>query len=320
MSIRRRPTPTDTPPARRAARACAQARRPSPDVAASASASRSRTTPSRRSTDPVTEFDRAAEALIVGELRRAPTRRRDRRRGGRRHHGHHRARMAPRPDRRHRQLRLRPADVVHVGRRASTTSGAVAGAVYVPVLDEMFSAARGAGATLNGEPIAASERDVARDGARRHRVQLPPASDGGPRRRAWPRCSPRSATSGGSDRRRSTSASSPAAGSTPTSSSTSTAGTSPPGVLIAAEAGATSLATSTAAPPSTDGVVVAAPAIHAGACSALIAAHRLAERPMSSLGSDRASRVASIAGGSGIMGAWVHASWPSKTTSASVRR
>ena len=106
-------------------------------------------------TDPVTEFDRAAEALIVGELRR-----------------------------------LRPDDgiVGEEGADVAGTSGidwhldpidgtvnfvydlpmwctsvaavdahgSIAGAVYAPVLGEMFSAARGAGATLNGTTIAAS--------------------------------------------------------------------------------------------------------------------------------------------------------------------
>ncbi|MET0662936.1 MAG: inositol monophosphatase family protein [Ilumatobacteraceae bacterium] len=107
-------------------------------------------------TDPVTEFDRAAEALIVGELRR-----------------------------------LRPDDgiVGEEGADITGTSGidwhldpidgtvnfvydlpmwctsvaavdaqgSVAGAVYAPVLGEMFSAARGAGATLDGVPLANSE-------------------------------------------------------------------------------------------------------------------------------------------------------------------
>ncbi len=106
-------------------------------------------------TDPVTEFDRAAEALIVGQLRS-----------------------------------VRPDDAIvgeegadHVGTSGLEwhldpidgtvnyvydlpmwcTSvgvvdevGGVAGAVYVPTLDEMFSAARGGGATLNGAPISVS--------------------------------------------------------------------------------------------------------------------------------------------------------------------
>ena len=106
-------------------------------------------------TDPVTEFDRAAEALIVGELRR-----------------------------------LRPDDgiVGEEGANVTGTSGidwhldpidgtvnfvydlpmwctsvaavdaqgSVAGAVYAPVLDEMFSAARHGGATLNAAPLTCS--------------------------------------------------------------------------------------------------------------------------------------------------------------------
>lgn len=109
-------------------------------------------------TDPVTEFDRASEALIVGELGR-----------------------------------LRPADGI-VGEEGSSrtgssgidwhidpidgtvnfvydlpswsvsvaavdANGSLAGAVYAPVLDELFAATRGRGATLNGEPIACSEVD-----------------------------------------------------------------------------------------------------------------------------------------------------------------
>jgi myo-inositol-1(or 4)-monophosphatase len=106
-------------------------------------------------TDPVTEFDRAAETLIVDTLRQQ-----------------------------------RPLDTIvgeegtdHVGSSGLAwhvdpidgtanfvydlpdwcTSvavvdehGTVAGAVFVPVTDELFSASRGAGATRNGEPIRCS--------------------------------------------------------------------------------------------------------------------------------------------------------------------
>ncbi len=107
-------------------------------------------------TDPVTEFDRAAERLLVRELRR-----------------------------------LRPDDAI-VGEEGASRDGtsglvwhldpidgtvnfvydlpswctsvavvdrtgtALAGAVYAPVSDEMFAATRGGGATLNGTPIAVS--------------------------------------------------------------------------------------------------------------------------------------------------------------------
>lgn len=40
---------------------------------------------------------------------------------------------------------------------AVDSDGAIAGAVYVPVTDELFSAARDAGATRNGEPIGVSD-------------------------------------------------------------------------------------------------------------------------------------------------------------------
>jgi myo-inositol-1(or 4)-monophosphatase len=114
-------------------------------------------------TDPVTEFDRAAEAYIVDELRR-----------------------------------LRPDDAI-VGEEGAADSGtsgiewhidpidgtanflydlpawctsvaavrsdrpisdALAGAVYVPVTDEMFSAHVGGGATLNGITISASKAEA----------------------------------------------------------------------------------------------------------------------------------------------------------------
>lgn len=106
-------------------------------------------------TDPVTEFDRAAETLIVGELRRL------------------------RPD--DGIVGEEGADIVgssgidwHLDPIDGTVNfvydlpmwctsvaavdahGSVAGAVYAPVLGEMFSAARAAGATLNGVPLAIS--------------------------------------------------------------------------------------------------------------------------------------------------------------------
>jgi myo-inositol-1(or 4)-monophosphatase len=106
-------------------------------------------------TDPVTEFDRAAESTIVNELRRE------------------------RPD--DGIVGEEGADVVgtsgidwHLDPIDGTVNfvydlpmwctsvaavdahGSIAGAVYAPVLDEMFSAARGLGATLNGEPITVS--------------------------------------------------------------------------------------------------------------------------------------------------------------------
>ena len=109
-------------------------------------------------TDPVTEFDRAAEALLDAEL-----------------------------------LRLRPDDAL-VGEEGATRSGTsglewhvdpidgtvnfvydlpawctsvavtdadgpLAGAVFVPPTGELFSAARGAGATLDGTPITCSDAD-----------------------------------------------------------------------------------------------------------------------------------------------------------------
>lgn len=42
---------------------------------------------------------------------------------------------------------------------AGDADGMLAGAVYVPVLGELFAASRGGGATLGGEPISCSDRD-----------------------------------------------------------------------------------------------------------------------------------------------------------------
>ncbi len=103
-------------------------------------------------TDPVTEFDRAAERLIVEALL---TDRPDDSIVGEEGAGHTGTSGL--------EWHLDPIDgtVNFVyGIPAWSTSvgvvdadGGVAGAVYVPVTDELFSAGRGQGATLNGEPI-----------------------------------------------------------------------------------------------------------------------------------------------------------------------
>ncbi len=56
--------------------------------------------------------------------------------------------------------------------------GTVAGAVFVPATGELFAAARGAGATRNGEPIRSSAEVDARPRPRRHRLRLPRRSVG----------------------------------------------------------------------------------------------------------------------------------------------
>jgi fructose-1,6-bisphosphatase/inositol monophosphatase family enzyme len=103
-------------------------------------------------TDPVTEFDRAAEKLIVDELR---VRRPDDSIVGEEGGGHTGTSGL--------EWHIDPIDgtvnfVYDLPAWCTSVAvvdlhGPLAGAVYVPVTDELFSAARGAGATLNGEPI-----------------------------------------------------------------------------------------------------------------------------------------------------------------------
>ena len=139
--------------------------------------------------------------------------------------------------------------------------GPLAGAVYVPVADELFSAARGSGATLNGASITCSSVAELSQRARRDRVQLlgrtsrPAGST--PDRASCPRY----ATSVASARPRSTSASSPAGASTPTSRNTSTPWDLAAGVLIAQEAGAITSDLS-GGPAGSVATVAAAPGIH----------------------------------------------------------
>ena len=103
-------------------------------------------------TDPVTEFDRAAEALIVRALR---VRRPDDSIVGEEGAGHvgtsglewH---VDPIDGTVNFVYDL-PAWCTSVG--VVDGHGPLAGAVFVPVTDEVFSAARGAGATRNGAPI-----------------------------------------------------------------------------------------------------------------------------------------------------------------------
>lgn len=103
-------------------------------------------------TDPVTEFDRAAEVLIVDALR---TRRPDDSIVGEEGAGHTGTSGL--------EWHVDPIDgtvnfVYDLPAWCTSVAvvdddGPLAGAVYVPVTDELFSAARGEGATRNGEPI-----------------------------------------------------------------------------------------------------------------------------------------------------------------------
>jgi myo-inositol-1(or 4)-monophosphatase len=103
-------------------------------------------------TDPVTEFDRAAEKLIVDALRR---RRPEDSIVGEEGAGHMGTSGL--------EWHIDPIDgtvnfVYDLPAWCTSVAvvdrhGPLAGAVYVPVTDELFSAARGGGATRNGEPI-----------------------------------------------------------------------------------------------------------------------------------------------------------------------
>lgn len=107
-------------------------------------------------TDPVTEFDRAAERLLVDELSR---RRPDDELVG--------EEGARRPGSSGLAWHLDPIDgtanfVYDLPAWCSSVAvvdehGSLAGAVFVPVTGELFSAARGAGATLDGQPIRSSD-------------------------------------------------------------------------------------------------------------------------------------------------------------------
>ncbi len=106
-------------------------------------------------TDPVTEFDRAAEALIVDTLRR--TRPDDSIVGeeGAEHAGTSGLEWHIDPiDGTANFVYDLPAWCTSVA--VVDERGPLAGAVYVPVTDELFSAARGAGASRNGTPIRCS--------------------------------------------------------------------------------------------------------------------------------------------------------------------
>ena len=109
-------------------------------------------------TDPVTEFDRAAEALIVGELR---ARRPDDAIVG--------EEGASDPGTSGLEWHLDPIDgtanfVYDLPTWCTSVAvvdadGSLAGAVYAPVTDELFSAHRGGGATRNGRSVTVSGAD-----------------------------------------------------------------------------------------------------------------------------------------------------------------
>lgn len=108
--------------------------------------------------DPVTEYDRRSEAYIVAELRRLfPADRIVGEEGGHYAHPEH---GAPESGRR---WHVDPLDgtvnfahglpIFAVSLGLEDADGLAAGVVYNPMTDELFAAARGHGATLNGRPI-----------------------------------------------------------------------------------------------------------------------------------------------------------------------
>lgn len=106
-------------------------------------------------TDPVTEFDRAAEALIVETLRRHRPDDSIVGEEGADHVGTSGLEWHIDPiDGTANFVYDLPTWCTSVG--VVDANGGVAGAVYAPVADELFSAARGRGATLNGQPISCS--------------------------------------------------------------------------------------------------------------------------------------------------------------------
>jgi len=106
-------------------------------------------------TDPVTEFDRAAEALIVDTLRVARPDDSIVGEEGAEHAGSSGLEWHIDPiDGTANFVYDLPAWCTSVA--VVDDRGPLAGAVYVPVTDELFSAARGGGATRNGEPIRCS--------------------------------------------------------------------------------------------------------------------------------------------------------------------
>ena len=106
-------------------------------------------------TDPVTEFDRAAEALIVESLRAHRPNDSIVGEEGANHVGTSGLEWHVDPiDGTANFVYDLPTWCTSVG--VVDANGGIAGAVYSPVADELFSAARGHGATLNGQPISCS--------------------------------------------------------------------------------------------------------------------------------------------------------------------
>ena len=107
--------------------------------------------------DLVTEVDVAIERDVPRADRRAvPRSRRARRRVGRQRDRAGRPVLGLRSDRRHDELRARPADLLLVAGARDRRRRARLAAIYDPNREELFTAERGGGAFLNGQPMRVS--------------------------------------------------------------------------------------------------------------------------------------------------------------------
>ena len=182
----RRPRPsTSPPPSKPVIRAGAMQHRAAP--ARCTSTRRARSISSRRSIVAVERMFRALDRRALSRSRRAGRGVR----GARRPRARSRCTLGVRSRRRHDELRARPADLLLVAARSRSTATPVVAAVYDPSRRELFTAERGGGAWLNGEPLRVSVRRAAhRLAARAPAFRTPCRNDPGRARRPLRRVPP----------------------------------------------------------------------------------------------------------------------------------